>query len=105
MYPIGSNGGSQAIVDARALSRELAAAGSPRDGIRAYEAARVPATTSIVLATRNMPVDQVLDIVHDRAPEGFERIEDVLTAAELARLRDGYRATSLQDVAALNART
>jgi 2-polyprenyl-6-methoxyphenol hydroxylase-like FAD-dependent oxidoreductase len=105
MYPIGSNGGSQAIVDARALARELAAAGSPRDGIRAYEAARVPATTSIVLATRNMPVDQVLDIVHDRAPEGFERIEDVLTAAELARLRDGYRATSLQDVAALNART
>jgi 2-polyprenyl-6-methoxyphenol hydroxylase-like FAD-dependent oxidoreductase len=97
VYPIGSNGGSQAIVDARVLARELAAAGNPRDGIRAYEAARIPATSSIVLATRNMPVDQVLDIVHDRAPGGFDRIEDVLSAAELARLRDAYRATSLQD--------
>jgi 2-polyprenyl-6-methoxyphenol hydroxylase-like FAD-dependent oxidoreductase len=103
VYPIGSNGGSQAIVDARVLARELAA-GRPRDALRAYEAARIPATSSIVLATRDMPVDQVLDIVHDRAPGGFDRIEDVLSAAELARLRDGYRATSLQDVAALNAR-
>ncbi|MGH3170158.1 MAG: FAD-dependent monooxygenase, partial [Trebonia sp.] len=104
MYPIGSNGGSQAIVDARVLARELAAAGRPAAGIRAYEAARIAATSPIVLANRNMPVDQVLDMVHDRAPDGFDRIEDVLSAAELARLRDGYRATSLQDVAALNAR-
>ena len=39
-----------------------------------------------------------------RAPGGFDRIEDVLTPAELAALRDAYRSTSLQDVAALNAR-
>jgi 2-polyprenyl-6-methoxyphenol hydroxylase-like FAD-dependent oxidoreductase len=104
MYPIGSNGGSQAILDARVLARELAIAASPEAAIRAYEAARVPATGKIVLANRDMPVDRVVDIVRDRAPRGFARIEDVLTAAELASLRDGYRATSLQDVAALNSR-
>jgi 5-methylphenazine-1-carboxylate 1-monooxygenase len=104
MYPIGSNGGSQAIIDARVLARELASAATPAEGLAAYEAARLPAVNQIVLANRDMPVDQVLDMVSARAPDGFDRIEDVLAPAELAALRDGYRATSLQDVAALNAR-
>jgi 5-methylphenazine-1-carboxylate 1-monooxygenase len=104
VYPIGSNGGSQAIIDARVLARELAAAASPADGLAAYEAERLPAVNQIVLATRSMPVDQVLDMVSARAPDGFDRIEDVLAPAELAALRDAYRSTSLQDVAALNAR-
>jgi 5-methylphenazine-1-carboxylate 1-monooxygenase len=104
VYPIGSNGGSQAIIDARVLARELAAAASPVDGLAAYEAERLPAVNTIVLATRSMPVDAVLDMVAARAPDGFDRIEDVLTPAELAALRDAYRSTSLQDVAALNAR-
>ena len=104
MYPIGSNGGSQAIIDARVLASELASAADPAGGLAGYEAARLPAVNQIVLANRNMPVDQVLDMVSARAPGGFDRIEDVLSAAELASLRDAYRATSLQDVAALNAR-
>ena len=104
VYPIGSNGGSQAIIDARVLARELAVAAAPADGLAAYEAKRLPAVNKIVLATRNMPVDQVLDMVSARAPDGFDRIEDVLAPAELAALKDAYRATSLQDVAALNAR-
>jgi hypothetical protein len=39
-----------------------------------------------------------------RAPAGFTRIEDVLSPQELAAVRDAYRATSLQDAAALNSR-
>jgi 2-polyprenyl-6-methoxyphenol hydroxylase-like FAD-dependent oxidoreductase len=104
MYPIGSNGGSQAIIDARVLARELARAATPAEGLAGYEAARLTSVNQIVLATRTMPVDQVLDMVSARAPDGFDRIEDVLAPAELAALRDAYRATSLQDVAALNAR-
>jgi 5-methylphenazine-1-carboxylate 1-monooxygenase len=104
MYPIGSNGGSQAIIDARVLARELASAATPADGLAAYQAARLTTVNQIVLANRNMPVDQVLDMVSARAPDGFDRIEDVLAPAELAALRDAYRATSLPDVAALNAR-
>jgi 2-polyprenyl-6-methoxyphenol hydroxylase-like FAD-dependent oxidoreductase len=104
MYPIGSNGGSQAIIDARVLARCLSRAATPEEGLAAYEAQRRETVNKIVLATRNMPVDQVLDMVSARAPDGFDRIEDVLSAAELAALRDAYRATSMQDVAALNAR-
>jgi 2-polyprenyl-6-methoxyphenol hydroxylase-like FAD-dependent oxidoreductase len=104
VYPIGSNGGSQAIIDARVLARELASAASASEGLAAYEAERLPAANAIVAATRSMPVDQVLDMVAARAPGGFDRIEDVLTPAELTALKDAYRSTSLQDVAALNAR-
>jgi 2-polyprenyl-6-methoxyphenol hydroxylase-like FAD-dependent oxidoreductase len=108
MYPVGSNGGSQAIIDgrvlARCLSRCLSQGVTPEAGLAAYEAERRQTVNKIVLANRNMPVDEVLDMVSARAPDGFERIEDVLSAAELAALRDAYRATSMQDVAALNAR-
>ena len=104
MYPIGSNGGSQAIVGARVLARALSRAATAEAGLAAYEAERLPHVNPIVLANRSMPVDRVLDMVSARAPGGFERIEDVLSDAELTALRDAYRATSLQDVAALNGR-
>jgi 2-polyprenyl-6-methoxyphenol hydroxylase-like FAD-dependent oxidoreductase len=104
MYPIGSNGGSQAILDASVLASSLASTGSVEEGLAAYEAARLPAVNKIVLATRTMPVDAVLDMVAARAPDGFDRIEDVLDPGELGALRDAYRATSQEDVAALNSR-
>jgi 2-polyprenyl-6-methoxyphenol hydroxylase-like FAD-dependent oxidoreductase len=104
MYPIGSNGGSQAIIDARVLARCLSRAATPEEGLAAYEAQRRETVNKIVLANRNMPVDHVLDMVSARAPDGFDRIEDVLSAAELAALKDAYRATSMPDVAALNTR-
>ena len=105
MYPIGSNGGSQAIIDARVLAACLAAcAGDVPAALAGYEKARLAPTSALVLANRDMPGDRVLSEVARRAPQGFARIEDVMSAAELAALRDAYRATSLQDVAALNAR-
>jgi 2-polyprenyl-6-methoxyphenol hydroxylase-like FAD-dependent oxidoreductase len=104
MYPIGSNGGSQAIIDARVLARCLSRAATVEAGLAAYEAERLETVNEIVVANRNMPVDQVLDMVSARAPDGFDKIEDVLSTAELAALKDAYRATSMQDVAALNAR-
>jgi 2-polyprenyl-6-methoxyphenol hydroxylase-like FAD-dependent oxidoreductase len=104
MYPIGSNGGSQAILDAVVFARALASAPIPAEAVIGYETERVPATSKIVLAHRDMPVERVVDMVQSRAPEGFGRIEDVLTETELAGLRDAYRQTSLQDVTALNSR-
>jgi 2-polyprenyl-6-methoxyphenol hydroxylase-like FAD-dependent oxidoreductase len=105
MYPIGSNGGSQAIIDARVLAASLV--GHPGDvpaALAAYERDRLGPVNQIVLANRDMPADRVLHAVAVRAPAGFTRIEDVLSPQELAAVRDAYRATSLQDVAALNAR-
>src|SRR6266567_2140567 len=104
MYPIGANGGSQAVVDARVLAWSLARGGSPAEGLAAYQAQRLPVVNAIVLACRDMPADRLLQTVSTRAPGGFERIEDVLSAAELASFDQAYRATTLPDVAALNSR-
>jgi len=104
MYPIGANGGSQAILDARVLAWSLARAADPADGLAAYEAARRETVNAIVLANRDMPADRLLHLVSVRAPDGFSRIEDVLSDVELAAFDRAYRSTTLPDVAALNSR-
>ena len=108
MYPVGANGGSQAIVDARvlawSLARALSSSGTPAEGLAAYEAARRETVNAIVRANRDMPADRLLHLVSVRAPGGFGRIEDVLSAAELAAFDQAYRSTTLSDVAALNSR-
>ncbi|WP_280234097.1 flavin-dependent oxidoreductase [Nocardia cyriacigeorgica] len=94
MYPIGSNGGSQAVLGARVLAAELAAAPDPVTGLAGYEAARRDQANAIVLANRDMPMDRILHLVTERAPTGFTRIEDVLTPDELAAIAAAYRRTS-----------
>ncbi|MFF3642409.1 flavin-dependent oxidoreductase [Streptomyces sp. NPDC002564] len=95
MYPVGSNGGSQAILDARVLARCLDRAAPDREaGLRAYEDVRREPVNSLVLAHRNMPADRILHTVAERAPEGFDRVEDVLTREELGELDTAYRRTT-----------
>ncbi|WP_306029164.1 flavin-dependent oxidoreductase [Stappia sp. MMSF_3263] len=104
MYPIGSNGASQAILDARVLTREILARGAVPDALAAYEAERRPATAAIVLANRADGPDKVLDVVEERAPEGFADIGDVLSREELEETASLYKRLAGFDVGALNAR-
>jgi 2-polyprenyl-6-methoxyphenol hydroxylase-like FAD-dependent oxidoreductase len=104
MYPIGSNGASQAILDARVLEREIQAHGPTREALLAYEAERRPATARIVLANRRNGPEQVMQMVHERAPDGFERIEDVLTQAEMEETASAYKRIAGFDKDELNAR-
>jgi 2-polyprenyl-6-methoxyphenol hydroxylase-like FAD-dependent oxidoreductase len=105
MYPIGSNGASQAILDARRLAWHLAAL-APRwaDALAAYEADRRPATAALVAANRGQGPDLVLDLVHGRAPGGFDRLEAVVSRAELEETASGYKRLAGMDPATLNAR-
>jgi 2-polyprenyl-6-methoxyphenol hydroxylase-like FAD-dependent oxidoreductase len=82
MYPVGSNGASQAILDARALADALARAEHPRAGLAAYETERLPATSAIVLANRKGGPEGVIDAVEAAAPNGFDDIDKVLPYAE-----------------------
>jgi 2-polyprenyl-6-methoxyphenol hydroxylase-like FAD-dependent oxidoreductase len=104
MYPIGSNGSSQAILDARVLARELRAHGTAPAALQAYEAERRPATSRIVLANRQNGPEQVMQLVEQRAPDGFARIEDVLTPEELEGTAAGYKQIAGFDREALNTR-
>ena len=104
MYPIGSNGASQAILDARTLAFELATRSSIDDALAAYEAARRLATSAIVLANRGNGPEQVMQLAHERAPKGFAAVEEVLSREELEATAGGYKQLAGFDREALNAR-
>lgn len=92
MYPIGSNGATQAILDARALAEALTAhPADPVAALDAYEAQRLPMTARIVALNRQEGLDAILDMVQERAPEGFARIDDVMDPAVLARWVQEYK--------------
>src|SRR5262249_1165854 len=82
MYPVGGNGASQAILDARALAYRLASAAMVSEALAAYDAERRPPTAEIVRTNRKGGPEGVIDIVEARAPEGFADIETVASYAE-----------------------
>jgi 2-polyprenyl-6-methoxyphenol hydroxylase-like FAD-dependent oxidoreductase len=91
MYPIGSNGASQAIVDARVLAREVATRPTVDVAIDAYDAVRRPATAEVVRANRKSASLRCQELVEERAPDGFRHIDDVIAPAELAAIMQSYR--------------
>lgn len=96
MYPIGSNGSAQAILDARCLSDWLAQAArgavrSPETALLEYEAERLPRTAGIVLRNRLNGPEQVMQMAEERAPHGFDDIGDVIAPQELAAVSLRYK--------------
>lgn len=104
MYPIGSNGASQAILDARTLTREFQRHGVGPGALSAYEAERRPATARIVAANRANGPDEVLELIERRAPAGFDDVETVASHAERAAIADKYKALAGFDKDTLNTR-
>jgi 5-methylphenazine-1-carboxylate 1-monooxygenase len=94
MYPFGSNGASQAILDARSVAPLLAGTKDVAAALRAYEATRLPATTRIVNDNRCGGPERVIDLVEDRAPSGFIDLERVASHAEREAIVKGYARTA-----------
>ena len=90
MYPVGSNGASQAILDARMLADCLAHAEHPYQGLLEYEADRLPKTTEIVTMNRRGGPERVIDEVEKLAPSGFEDVDRVLSHDERRAIVRGY---------------
>jgi 2-polyprenyl-6-methoxyphenol hydroxylase-like FAD-dependent oxidoreductase len=92
MYPRGSNGAGQAILDARSLADCLSADGDVVRALQAYESARLEATSNVVKANRANPPDAILREVFERTGDRpFVHIEDVISTQELVALSDGYK--------------
>jgi 5-methylphenazine-1-carboxylate 1-monooxygenase len=102
MYPIGSNGASQAIIDARVLAWNVARLGEPVAAAAAYEEMRRDVTGAVVLANRRMGPELALAMVEERAPRGFSRAGDVLDRAELDTIIGAYRRAAGFDPVTLN---
>jgi 5-methylphenazine-1-carboxylate 1-monooxygenase len=95
MYPMGSSGAGQAILDATALAGHLTQHADPRDALRGYESQRLSATSEIVVSNRAGGPERVIDEVERRAPAGFSRLEDVIAPAALEAIVSSYnRATT-----------
>jgi 5-methylphenazine-1-carboxylate 1-monooxygenase len=105
MYPIGSNGASQAILDARALTGCLRShPDDPEKALIAYDEARRPATAQIVLANRGQGPEEAMQLVHDRAPDGFDDLSDVISDEELTEIAERYKRIAGFAIAELNTR-
>ena len=95
MYPIGSNGASQAILDARVLAGCLRRhRDDVAEALARYDQARGPATAAIVRANRGLGPELPMQLVEERAPDGFSDIGDVITPEEIAQVTERYRATA-----------
>ena len=90
MYPVGSNGASQAILDARCLADALARSEHPRQALMAYEQKRLPMTAEIVRSNRRGGPEGVIDAVEQLAPDGFDDVDKVLSYAQREAIVRGY---------------
>jgi 2-polyprenyl-6-methoxyphenol hydroxylase-like FAD-dependent oxidoreductase len=97
MYPIGSNGASQSIIDGEAITQELSAGDDPEKALQRYEQRRLPPMARIVESNRRKGIDVMLDLVEERAPQGFSNLETVLPADELERIVGDYKKLAAQD--------
>jgi 2-polyprenyl-6-methoxyphenol hydroxylase-like FAD-dependent oxidoreductase len=91
MYPIGSNGASQAILDAACLAEQITSTPNVEAALATYDAIRRPATAQIVLLNRANGPEQVMQLVEERAPEGFDDIHTVIPKEELEAIAAQYK--------------
>lgn len=91
MVPIGSNGATQAIMDAQALTDALSAHSDLDTALAAYEDERRPLCARIVEMNRAEGLDAILDRVEALAPDGFGRLADVIDPAVVAAEIHAYK--------------
>ena len=90
MYPVGSNGAAQAILDARCLADRLKEADHPMQALQDYENDRLSKTAEIVRLNRMGGPERVIDEVEKLAPAGFKDVDSVLSHAEREAIVKGY---------------
>jgi 2-polyprenyl-6-methoxyphenol hydroxylase-like FAD-dependent oxidoreductase len=102
MYPTGSNGASQAIVDARVLGAEICAHGATPAALAAYDARLCAPISKLILRNRGEGPFGLLNLVDERCGGRFDAIDDVIPAAERAAFMADYKAAAGFAIDALN---
>ena len=86
------------------VARELALGSSIETAIGSYDAERRPATAGVVQANRRGGPEHILQVVEERAPNGFTNLDDVIAPRELEEISEAYRRTAGFDSESLNNR-
>jgi 2-polyprenyl-6-methoxyphenol hydroxylase-like FAD-dependent oxidoreductase len=103
MYPVGSNGASQAIVDARVLGAQFIAHGVGPQALRAYDDRLCKDISALVLRNRGSGPFGLLGLVDERCGGVFDHIDDVLPREEREGFMARYKAAAGFAIEALNA--
>ncbi len=103
MYPTGSNGASQAIVDGRVLGAAFLELGVTPAALRAYDAALCEPVSQLVLRNRGAGPFGLLNMVDDRCGGAFDNIDDVLPESERVEFMARYKAAAGMAIETLNA--
>ena len=91
MYPTGSNGASQAIVDARQVGAAFLQHGLNPSALAAYDAAFNQPVNDVVLRNRGDGPFALLGLVEERCAGIFDDIDDVLPAEERSAFMKRYQ--------------
>ena len=91
MYPTGSNGGSQAIVDARVLGAEMVEHGVTPEAFAAFDNKLCGPISQLILRNRGAGPFGLLNIVDERCGGTFDKIDDVIPPKERAEFMAGYK--------------
>jgi 5-methylphenazine-1-carboxylate 1-monooxygenase len=102
MQPIGGQAGSQAIIDARVLTDALISQGDVVGALQHYDAQRRPVMNDITLRNRQLGPEAALQVVEERAPQGFEEVTDVISIGELEQIASSYSKAAGLDVETVN---
>jgi 2-polyprenyl-6-methoxyphenol hydroxylase-like FAD-dependent oxidoreductase len=92
MYPRGSNGSAQALIDARTLADQLTQHTDPKVALKAYEVLRLAPTAKVVETNRNVPPDFIIMKAQELSGgKPFRHIDDLITQDELRQISDHYK--------------
>ena len=94
MYPTGSNGASQAIIDARVLGALFLQHGVGPAALAAFDAQMCAPVSEVVLRNRGAGPFGLLNIVNDRCGGVFDDIDEVIPAAEREEFMARYKAAA-----------
>jgi 2-polyprenyl-6-methoxyphenol hydroxylase-like FAD-dependent oxidoreductase len=102
MYPNGGNGASQTILDVRGLILSFRQHGVTPQGLQAYDDLRRPAANTVVLSARQYGPEEILKIVDERFPSGFNKLSDVISTTELEAMMFNFKQLTGLNVQKLN---
>ena len=94
MYPTGSNGGSQAIIDGRILGAAMVEHGITQDALAGYDAKLCGPISQLILRNRGAGPFGLLNIVDERCGGTFDNIDDVIPTKERTEFMAGYKAAA-----------
>ncbi len=103
MYPTGSNGASQGIVDARILGAQMLEHGVSPQALLDYEARLREPISQLVLRNREAGPFGILNVVDERCGGVFDDIDAVMPLAEREALMARYKAAAGLAIEQLNA--